>query len=332
MEPDMRLRAKSDFFHQLGTLLKNGMPLLRALGVLRKTGGSPGAKRLAERLETGVRSGQSITEILRGRPGFSEFDINILHNAEHSVTLPDILEILANLYENQARLISQTIAKTAYPVFLLHAAIMIPSVVPLFVKEDFGLQDYLLSIAPGLGSLYAVMALVVVFWRLQLNDHPIIQGISFVLDCIPLLGNLRRKQGISQFLISFSLLYKSGVSMRLGYPLAVNGISHPATRRKLAKAMPLIADGVSLTEALVETKALPPDIEALILTGEESGSLDLMLDRSAKLSREQFETLLNRIAATVPVIIYLCVLVYVGYLIITGYTNYFNSVLSVGDE
>lgn len=328
----MRLRAKSDFFHQLGAMLKNGMPLLRALGVLKKTGGSVSAKRLAGQLEEGVRSGQPMTEVLRGKPSFSDFDINILHNAERSGTLPDILEVLANLYENQARLISSILAKTAYPFFLLHAAIMIPKVVPLFSKADFGLNDYLMSIAPGLGILYVLVLLVAIFWRLQLNNHPIVQTISFAMDCIPFIGSLRRKQGLSQFLLSFSLLYKSGVSMRIAYPLAVAGISHPATRQRLAKAIPWIIDGTTITEALSKTKALPPDIEALILTGEESGSLDLMLDRSAKLCREQFETLLNRLAATIPVVITLCVIVYVGYLVITGYGAYLNMADSITEE
>lgn len=325
----MRLRAKSDFFHQLGMMLKNGMPITRALGVLRQTGGSPAAKRLAKTLETGVHDGQSITEILRGKPGFSDFDINILHNSEQSGTLPDILEILANLYESQARLISQAITKSIYPIFMIHAAITIPKIAPLFdPQRDFGFSQYLASIFPPLAMLYLVIFLVVIFWRLQLNDHPFVQTISFVLDCIPLVGSLRRKQGLSQFLLSFSLLYKSGVSMNKAYPLAVAGVSHPATRRRLAKATPLLAGGMSITEAMSQTNAFPPDIQALILTGEESGSLDLMLDRSSKLCREKFETQLNRILAVLPIVITLGIFAYVGYLVINFYVGYFNNILS----
>jgi type II secretory pathway component PulF len=328
----MRLRAKSDFFHQLGMMLKNGMPMIRALGVLKQTGGSPAAKRLAQNLEDGIRGGQSLAEALRGKRGFSEFDINILQNSEQSGSLPDILDILATHYESQARLISQAITKTAYPIFLIHACVMIPQIVPMFTKADFGVDDYLFAIAPSLAALYALIILVIFFWRLQINDHPIIQTISFVMDCIPLVGHLRRKQGLSQFLLSFSLLYKSGVSLNKAYPLAVSGISHPATRQRLARATPLLASGVTFTEAMTEVNAFPPDIQALILTGEESGALDLMLDRSAKLCREQFETLLNRIVDALPVVITVGVMMYIAYLIITGYGAYLNMADSISNE
>src|SRR5207244_11361271 len=121
---------RADFYHQLGQLTSAGLTIVHALEQLQRHPPARSYRAPIRHLLPVRASGCTLTESLRERGNWlPDFDIALLHAGEQSGRLDTCLRALADYYTERAQLARQMIGNLAYPVFLLHFAILIFAVV-----------------------------------------------------------------------------------------------------------------------------------------------------------------------------------------------------------
>src|SRR5258706_4914434 len=124
---------RADFYHQLGQLTSAGLTIVTALEQLQRHPPGHSYRAPIQHLLRDLASGCTLTDALRQLGDWlPEFDIALLHAGEQSGRLEACLRALADYYTERSQLARQMFSNLAYPVFLLHFAILIFAFVKLF--------------------------------------------------------------------------------------------------------------------------------------------------------------------------------------------------------
>src|SRR2546425_1342745 len=129
---------RSEFYHQLAQLTAAGLGLVRALEQLKSHPPARSFREPTQRLLNELAAGYTLTESLQ-RLGhwLPAFDVAVLQAGEQSGRLDACFRLLADYYNDRARLARQVIADLAYPAFLLHFAILTFLVVQFFSSPNW---------------------------------------------------------------------------------------------------------------------------------------------------------------------------------------------------
>ena len=289
---------------QLANTVGTGVPLLVSLGSILRGCKS---KKLATVLETVIedlKSGSSFSEALGKHPSvFSKFYSSMVELGEASGTLPKILYSLAEYIKKEMEIKRRITFAAIYPALLtligtgLVAYILIyimPQFVEIYVEQKAGLPLPTLMLF-GLSNLLTkywylvlvVVAGIVVGLRLfGLSDYGRLTIDRLKLK-IPVIGKVIKQICAMRFIDGLYLLYTSGLPILK----ALNIVKSIIRNRHLEKIVDAlwvhISVGKDLASYLTLTDFFPPDILAMIKSGEESGTLQKMLDKASVIYHEE---------------------------------------------
>jgi general secretion pathway protein F len=297
---------------QLATLLRSGLPLEHVL----KTTARQTDKRHVERTLLSVRA-----KVLEGRTladGLSEFPktfpelyIKTVASGEQSGHLEVVLERLADYTEQRQQMRQKTIFALFYPALLTIVSILIviglltfivPEVTRVFETMSADLpwitralmdasdmfRSYWLVIILVLGSSIALVSYLLKkpgpkrWWqRNQLR--------------IPVIGKLIRTANAARFSRTLSIMAASSVPILDAMRIASQVLTNLPMRTAVEEATLRVREGSSLYQALERTGYFPPMTLSLLASGESSGNLEGMLERSADIQEREIETLVSTI-------------------------------------
>ncbi len=297
---------------QLATLLRSGLPLEHVL----KTTARQTDKRHVERTLLSVRA-----KVLEGRTladGLSEFPktfpelyIKTVASGEQSGHLEVVLERLADYTEQRQQMRQKTIFALFYPALLTIVSILIviglltfivPEVTRVFETMSADLpwitralmdasdmfRSYWLVIILVLGSSIALVSYLLKkpgpkrWWqRNQLR--------------IPVVGKLIRTANAARFSRTLSIMAASSVPILDAMRIASQVLTNLPMRTAVEEATLRVREGSSLYQALERTGYFPPMTLSLLASGESSGNLEGMLERSADIQEREIETLVSTI-------------------------------------
>src|SRR5437588_6680319 len=155
-----QLARRAEFYHQIGQLTSAGLGLIRALEQLQRSPPDRSYRPPLQRLLKRLAEGYSFSEALRSMgPWLPEFDIALIQAGEQSGRLESCFRLLADYYNDRARMARQMIADLAYPLFLFHFAIFIFPFAQLFASGNWAV--YLTKTLGVLLPIYAVVAFII---------------------------------------------------------------------------------------------------------------------------------------------------------------------------
>lgn len=313
--------ALAQLTRQLATLLRGGLPLDAALNALAAQ-----RARYSEVL-VGVRArvqeGYSFAEALdSSRRTFPELLVATVGAGERIGRLEEVLERLAEHFENRQALRQQVRAALAYPMVLtvfslaivsLMLVYVVPQVTPVFVDSGVELpvltrvliavSDFarawgwlaLLAAAAGCGLL--ARALRVPAARLQLHR---------LLLRAPLFGALSRELNSARLMQSLSTLTDAGVSVWESLRVAARMLTNLPMRQAAMDAAREVSEGKPAADALDRSGLFPPLCIQLIASGEASGELHQLLGRAAETQERDLSARINTLTSLLqPVLIML---------------------------
>jgi type IV pilus assembly protein PilC len=318
---------RADFYYQLGQLTAAGLGLMAALEMLQRKPPARSYRKPIQRLLTDMGGGCTFTEALR-RVGhwLPEFDIALLQAGEHSGRLDACFRLLADYYNDRARLARQVIADLAYPVFLFHFAIL-----TFLVVQFFSSPNWLLSfgLAAGVFTIYLVIALVI--YATQSRHGETWRGwVEFFLHPLPILGTSRHYLALSRLAAALEALLSAGVTIIEAWELAANASGSPALRRAVLGWRPLVDGGQTPAEAISTSSRFPELFANQYATAEISGKLEDTLRRLHVYYQEEGSRKLHGLARWAPRAVYLVVALLSGAYVIHFYTGYFKMVRDAG--
>lgn len=283
---------------QLATLIGAGLPIEEAL----KAAADQNEKKHLKTMMLDVRS-----KVLEGHSfaaSLNEFDYAFpkLYRAtvaagEHAGHLDTVLNRLADYTERSYEAQREIKGAATYPLILLVVAIaivcgllvtVVPEIVDVFIKngqELPGLTAFMLGLSDFLmdkgGYLFIViLASVSVFlWRMKQPSFK--QKVHRTLLYVPFVGRMIKGFSTSRFASTLAILNSSGVPLVDAMRIATQVVTNVVIRERLETAAQQVSEGGALQPALAQTGVFPPMMLHMIASGEASGELDQMLERTA---------------------------------------------------
>ncbi|MEJ2589944.1 MAG: type II secretion system inner membrane protein GspF [Candidatus Thiodiazotropha sp.] len=297
---------------QMATLLRSGLPLEHVL----KTTAQQTDKRHVERTLLAVRAkvleGRSLADGLSEFPKtFPELYIRTVDSGEESGHLEVVLERLADYTEMRQQLRQKTIFALFYPALLTTVSLIIviglltyivPQVtrvfdnmhaqLPWITRALMATSDAFRAYGAPLIVLLLLLGLFISY--LLKKPGPQFAWHRFMLR-IPLIGRLVRTSNAARFSRTLSIMAASSVPILDALRIASQVLTNLPMRQAVEDAASRVREGTSLYQALDKTGYFPPMTLSLLASGEASGNLEGMLERSADIQEREIETLVTTV-------------------------------------
>lgn len=294
-----------DFTKQLYALIKAGIPLLKALQILSVQLPEGKFKGKIDDVIQQIQEGKNLSEALASTKEFSTFYIDMIKAAEISGNMVGVLKELTSHFNQVRRITQQIRAALMYPIFVLSTAIIILTVLMIFVLpvffkifEDLGVglppvTLFLISLskfmvrwswlALVLGILFSIG--VVLFSR-RPEGSRIINRFKWG---IPLFGKIMRMTEIGRFCRTLGTLLSSGVALMKSLEALVDTTPTILLREAIAKIKDEVEAGENLSSAMEGTEVFPITLVRMVQVGEESGKFaEILLDVAQELEEEAY--------------------------------------------
>lgn len=284
---------------QFATLIRAGVSILESTRILGEQTSSKTLKKALQAVEEDVKSGLSFSDATARYPKvFPPLFVNMIRAGEATGNLDEALERLAFSYEKQFNLKKKVQSTMAYPVVLLVLTVFVAgflmlTIVPQFVSmfEDMGAElPAITKMVMGVSQIlqsswYIVLALILIivfiFNYLYKNNETFNYSINVLLLRIPIFGKLLQKSAIARMTRTLSSLFSSSVPILQALTIVEKVIGNPVVAKVVRESRTSLEQGSTLTVPLEKSWIFPPLVTQMTAIGEQTGSLDYMLEKVA---------------------------------------------------
>ncbi|MFT6139024.1 MAG: general secretion pathway protein F [Psychromonas sp.] len=290
---------------QLSTLVASAIPLEECLHAVAEQCDKPNIKGMIVSVRGGVLEGHSLADSMRAFPLiFDNLFCSMVAAGEKSGHLDQVLDRLADYAEQREEMKSKMMQALIYPLILTLVAIsvvaiLLTSVVPQVVGQFEHMSadlpastKFLIAASDGLNNygltvVILIFASLVIFKRLLRKPKNQLLFDQKLLK-FPVVGRVANELNTARFARTLSILNSSAVPLLEALSIAGNVLSNQFIRLKVGEATERVREGTSLGQALDSTKLFPPMMLHMIKSGERSGEIGNMLERSADNQDKQF--------------------------------------------
>jgi len=322
-----QLKAQGEFYHQLATMTSAGVTIAQALDLLRKSPPSRKLKALANDLINSIARGSTFTEALRGvgQP-LPEFDIALIEAGEQSGRLDQCFKLLSEFYSERGRMASEVISNLLYPAFMFHFALLIfPTslLVGLVWRGETG--PFIVSKVAILVPTYGVIFFLL--WSFQSQRSRRWRAfMEQLMRAIPLVGSTMKNLALARLSAALEALINAGVTIIEAWDLAARASGSAQIIRAVQRGKPQMVGG-ELPSDVISAQGIYPELFcSSYRTGEVSGHLDEALRRLYRHYLNEATTGLRRLTEWLPKLIYLGILIGIGYFVISFWAGYFKQI------
>lgn len=329
----MKASVLADFCRQLGTLLKAGVSLVRSLNIIaNEIGVRSTDKETYQNLLNSIRQGIPLSEAM-GEQGktFPVLLVSMMRSAEANGNLDQTSLRMAEHYEKENRLNGKVRNAMIYPIILSILLVcviifilsyLVPQFQDIFdTMESLPLPTViLLGLSSGIKKYWPFVLLAVAVIVLGLRLLFRIPKVRWKKDQIklrlPVIGQLLRKIYTARFARTLCSLYSSGIPIIQAMQIGSSTVGNRYIEEQFGGAVDAIRRGESLSVSLMGIDGFQNKLASAILVGEETGSLDEMLDSVAESLEFEAERALERLVTLLePVLIILMALI-IGFVVV----------------
>lgn len=324
-----QIARRADFYFQLGSLISAGVPLLQALDMARVKARSFRGK-LATVIAR-IHGGSTFSEALEAAGDWlPQFDRAVISAGEHSGRLDATLKTLGNYYQERASLLRRMISDMAYPMFLVHLAVLIfPTSLLTNLVWSGGVERFVIHKVSILVPLYAVTFVMIA--ALQSNRGETWRALmERILNAVPLVGGARKSLALARFTAGLEATLSAGIPIIQAWQIAAGASGSNRIKQAVGWAVPRMESGMVPSEAVRQLSVFPELFQSLYATGEMSGKLDSTLERLHRHYQEEATLRFQNIGQWTPKILFLLVAIAVAFQVIGFYSNYFGQLQKTG--
>jgi type IV pilus assembly protein PilC len=334
------------FNQQFSTLIKAGLPILKALDLLAERAAVPRLRPILQDVRQRVRDGALLSEALAAQGSFPAVYVTVIAAGERSGNLTGVIDQYISYLRVSTGFRSALLTALIYPAILVLTVILVLSylltyAMPQFSKlyADLGvplpaITQFMLNMAVPLRNyffVFAVLSIVVAasifLWTRSLAGALAIDRLK---PKVPFVGDIWLKAQIAQFLRTLATLLAGGTPLVSGLKTSSAAIGSRLIATSVAQAAEKVREGKTLSESLAETRLIPPLALEMIEVGEASGALSAMLTSVAEFYEEEVSTRLQRTLIWVTPAILVVMAVVVGFILISLYMPLFSLQIGSG--
>jgi type IV pilus assembly protein PilC len=325
-----QIARRADFYFQLASLIAAGVPIIQALEMLERSA-ARSYRDPIHKIVQQLNHGSTFTEAVLQTGGWlPAFDHALIAAGEQSGRLDRTLRSLGTYYQERASMLRRVLSGIAYPVFILHLAVLIfPTsyLTGLFLYN--GGTAFLVHKLTILIPLYVALVFVVIAfqgnrgktWRAVLER---------VTGVIPIVASARHALVLSRLSAALEALLSAGVPIIRCWELAAEATASKRMQNAVGRALPKMEAGMTPSETLRDSGLFPELFRSLYATGEVSGQLDATLERLQRHYEEEASGKLQNLANWTPKLVFLVVAIGIGYQVIKFYSGYFDQLNQIG--
>ena len=301
------VKDKAIFSRQFAALTNAGVAIVRSLGVLSEQCGNPKLKDALLDISSEVQNGVNLSDAMRKHPEcFDGLYVSMIQAGEVGGVLDEVLNRLAKLLEDTARLQNQIKSAMSYPtvvgslaviIFLAMTIFLIPIFANIF--KDLGtelpaLTQFMLWISGVLTSwrLFVLIGIVVgskIAFDMYYKTPVGTLNIDAISLKVPLFGDLIQKSAIARFSRTFGSLTRSGVPILTSLEIVRDTSGNQVIANAIEAARSEVQQGGMISFALQKENVFPPMAIQMMSIGEETGELDGMLMKVADFYEDEVE-------------------------------------------
>ncbi len=314
------LRDMALMYRQFAAMLGAGVPIYQCLTSLTQQTGNGVLRRHLQRLSKHVQEGGMLTAAMGEAPWiFTDFQRAMISAGEISGGLDIMMGRLSSALEQEYALRNKIKSEMVEPVVTLFASFLLPPLVLVVVAHN--VHAYLVTaVYPLLETAAAVLAIYVV--------GKLLSQFKFVFDAViyslPGIGGAVRMISLARFSRAFASLYAAGVGIPEAIQFSAAATGNEYLSRRMTSAIPAIQAGHGIAESLLATRAFPPMVVTMLQTGEQTGGLDMTMDKVAEYYEAESVVRLHQLVVTLRTVALLFIAVRVLMILIAFYGGYAN--------
>lgn len=334
------------FCRQFSVIISAGIPVMRALEIIREQTENKRLKNVIFEIFEDVQKGKTLSEAMKKHKEFPDMLSDMVTVGEASGTLDLILERMATYYEKDFKLNQKIRTATTYPIVVVVFAVavlilLLTVVLPQFVGmlESAGGKlplptKILMAASEFVITKWYIMIAIVLLLIVGSKAYISSQSGRYTIDklklTLPIIGKLYTKISTARFARTFGTLMGSGIPLMNSIEICGNVIGNLVIKEALNSTKNEIQRGLSLGETLETRQIFPPMLTQMIKIGEESGTLDSILESTAGFYDEEVDSATETLTTLIQPVIIVILGFAVGFVIISIMLPMFELYSAIG--
>lgn len=335
------------FTRQLATMMRAGVPLLQSFDIVANGHANPSVSKLLFTVKNSVETGSSLADAFGKHPDyFDKLFCNLVAAGEKAGILDMILDRLAEYQEKMQGIKKKIKSALTYPIAVLGIAGIVTAILMIFVVPSFKnvFAEFGAELPAPTQIVMNISEFFVAYWHLMLGG---IVGTVFGIKNLlkksetarnhmdawilraPIFGSIIRKAAIARWCRTLATMFAAGVplveALESVAGAAGNNVYYVATKNIQRD----VSTGTSLTLCMQDQKVFPSMMIQMAQIGEESGSLDTMLNKVAEFFEEEVDTAVESLSSLMEPLIIGFLGIVVGGLVVAMYLPIFKMASAV---
>ena len=322
-------------------MINSGLPILRALAILSDQTNNKELARVLGECRIDIEQGSSLSAAIQKHPKvFNNLFVSMVKSGETGGSLDSVLLRLADMIENEVKLRGKIKSAMTYPIAVVALVSLILSGMLLFVVPQFKsiyaqlggslpLPTRVLLMISNVFKTYWYIVIIGVFggrfflrrWKATPKGRESID--AFKLR-VPVFGSLFHKTALARFAGTLSMLLRSGVPILQALDIVSDTVNNKVISKAVNDVQSSVREGESMAKPLAKHKVFPPMVVQMLAVGEETGQVDVMLEKVSLFYNQEVEASVDALTSLIEPLLIAVIGGAVGAAVIALYMPMFN--------
>ena len=330
------------FTRQLATMMKAGLPLMQAFEIVARGHTNATMTQLLMQIRSDIEQGSPMGKAFAKHPKyFDRFYCNLISAGEAGGVLESLLDKLA-VYKEKTQAIKKKVKSAlTYPIAVVVVAVVLVLVMMMFVLPAFkkvyegmgaelpGLTQMMMNLSDffvsyGWVIIVAIVASIVFFVQAHKRSPKLQKRVDAMLLRVPIFGSIVRKATIARWARTTSSLFAAGVPLVEALESVAGASGNILYEEATLDIRAKVNQGLSLTSGMQNSDLFPNMMIQMASIGEESGSLDDMLNKAAEFYEDEVDNSVAQLSSLMEPIIMVVLGSIIGVILVAMYLPLFN--------
>ena len=322
------------FCRQFAFINAAGITILRALEIVKEQTENSKLKKILNDVYEDVQKGTTLSISLGKHREIPSMLVSMIEVGETAGTLDKVMDKMAEYYDNEFKQRQKVKQAMTYPIIVCIAAIVVVNFLVIKVLPTFiGVLK-----SGGNNKLPLPTIIVMAFSDFMRNRWPLLLIILLVIILglkyynkskggagkfdnfklnMPVFGRYNKKVITSRFSRTFGTLMSSGIPLMQSIDICAHVVGNKIVEKVLTDSKDDVRKGQTLSDSLDKSKMFPPMLVQMMKIGEESGTLDSIMEKTAEFYDSEVETATAQLTSMLEPLIIIILAVVVGFIILS---------------
>ena len=337
------------FFRQLSVILESGVALAQGMILIAENMANAKLAFCVQSIAFRLNAGEELSTSLRQYPKvFEPIAIGLIEAGEAGGILEQVLDRIALLLEERAKIKGQIIGALVYPALVLLLSLSVSLGLLIFIVPRFknmfdsmgaelpALTTFMLNLSNFVTSMTFAIGtpLIIVVGLYLFRGYYSSKKGRLIVDTnvlkIPLFGDLLLRSEMAGMCDTLSTLVNSGIPIVEGIDRCISASSNELIRQTLQQSILLVTQGQELNYSMGRSNVFPKLVISMIKIGEETGQLSFMLEKLAIFYKREVEATVSSLTKAMEPAVIFVVAGIVGTIVVSLYLPMFSLIQNMG--